>query len=55
MAIVIGAVQAIVSTVAALIRSKALVAPLAVFRGFAGWVVLALEFMLAADIFANRP
>ena len=25
------------------------VAPLAVFRGFAGWLVLALEFLLAAD------
>jgi len=42
--------QAIVSAVAALIRNKALVAPLAVFRGFAGWLVLALEFLLAADI-----
>ena len=24
--------------------------PLVVFRGFAGWLVLALEFLLAADI-----
>ncbi|HXY48299.1 MAG TPA: DUF1622 domain-containing protein [Terriglobales bacterium] len=48
--IVIGAVQAIASAVKALIRSKALVAPLVVFRGFAGWLVLALEFLLAADI-----
>jgi len=49
-AIVMGASQAIVSVVATLIRSKALLAPLAVFRGFAGWLVLALEFLLAADI-----
>ena len=32
------------------IRGKGLVAPLVVFRGFAGWLVLALEFLLAADI-----
>ena len=49
-AIVIGATQAIVSAFTTLIRSRALVAPLAVFRGFAGWLVLALEFLLAADI-----
>ena len=49
-AIVIGAIQAIASAVTTLIRSRALVAPLAVFRGFAGWLVLALEFLLAADI-----
>ena len=49
-AIVLGASQAIVSVAATLVRSKALVAPLAVSRGFAGWLVLALEFLLAADI-----
>ena len=49
-AIVIGAIQAIASAVTTLIRSKAPMAPLAVFRGFAGWLVLALEFLLAADI-----
>ena len=48
--IVIGAIQAVVSVVGTLIRSKALAAPLTVFRGFAGWLVLALEFLLAADI-----
>lgn len=48
--IVIGAVQAIGSAVGAFIRTKKLVAPLVVFRGFAGWLVLALEFLLAADI-----
>jgi uncharacterized membrane protein len=49
-AIVIGAIQATVSAIRTLIRSRALVPPLAVFRGFAGWLVLALEFLLAADI-----
>jgi len=49
-AIVIGAIQAIISAVATLIKSKELAAPLTVFRGFAGWLVLALEFLLAADI-----
>jgi len=48
--IVIGGVQAIASAIKALIRRKTLVAPLVVFRGFAGWLVLALEFLLAADI-----
>ena len=33
-----------------IIRGKGLVAPLLVFRGFAGWLVLAPEFLLAADI-----
>ena len=32
------------------LRAKTPIAPLAVFRGFAGWLVLALEFLLAADI-----
>ena len=48
--IVIGAVQATGSAVAALVRTKKTVPPLIVFRGFAGWLVLALEFLLAADI-----
>ena len=48
--IVIGAFQAIASAVTAFIRGKGLIAPLVVFRGFAGWLVLALEFRLAADI-----
>jgi len=48
--IVAGALQAIGSTAAALMRTKTLIDPLAVFRGFAGWLVLALEFLLAADI-----
>jgi len=48
--IVIGAVQAIAFAVATFIRGKTLVAPLVVFRGFAGWLVLALDFLLAADI-----
>jgi uncharacterized membrane protein len=48
--IVIGGVQAIASAVTTFIRGKRLVRPLVVFRGFAGWLVLALEFLLAADI-----
>ena len=48
--IVIGAVQAIGSAVTAFIRTKMLATPLVIFRGFAGWLVLALEFLLAADI-----
>jgi len=48
--IVIGGVQVIVSAVRTFIRGRGLVAPLVVFRGFAGWLVLALEFLLAADI-----
>jgi len=48
--IVIGALQALASMMTALLRSQALVAPLVVFRGFAAWLVLALEFLLAADI-----
>lgn len=49
-AIVIGGVQAIASAVTTSLRGKRLVAPLVVFRAFAGWLVLALEFLLAADI-----
>jgi uncharacterized membrane protein len=48
--IVVGGIQAIGSAVTAFIRSKTTVSPLLVFRGFAGWLVLALEFLLAADI-----
>ena len=48
--IVIGAVQAIASPVAGWLRTKTPATPLVVFRGFAGWLVLALEFLLAADI-----
>jgi uncharacterized membrane protein len=48
--IMTGAVQALASVVATFGRGKGLLAPLVVFRGFAGWLVLALEFLLAADI-----
>jgi uncharacterized membrane protein len=48
--IVTGALQALRSVAATLIRDKKPVEPLTVFRGFAGWLVLALEFLLAADI-----
>ena len=48
--IVMGAAQAIGAGVVLLVRTKKPIEPLAVFRGFAGWLVLALEFLLAADI-----
>ncbi len=48
--IVIGAAQAIGSPFQAFFRMKARIDPLIIFRGFAGWLVLALEFLLAADI-----
>jgi len=48
--IVIGAIQAMGSAVIGFRRANAPVVPLVVFRGFAGWLVLALEFLLAADI-----
>lgn len=48
--IVIGAVQTIGTAGGALIRRNLPVEPLVVFRGFAGWLVLSLEFLLAADI-----
>ena len=48
--IVVGDIQAIGSAVTAFIRSSTTVPPLVVFRGFAGRLVLALEFLLAADI-----
>jgi uncharacterized membrane protein len=48
--ILIGTIQAIGSPLMALVRRKIAVDPLLVFRKFAGWLVLALEFLLAADI-----
>ena len=48
--IVLGGVQAIGSAFVALVRAKTPIAPLVVFRGFAAWLVLALEFLLAADV-----
>ena len=48
--IVIGTVQAIATPLRAFVRTRTNVDPLLVFRRFAGWLVLALEFMLAADI-----
>ena len=48
--IVVGAARAIGSAVKTLARTKTRIDPLVVFRGFAGWLVLALEFLLAADI-----
>jgi uncharacterized membrane protein len=48
--VVIGATQAIGSPLSAFVRTKTKVEPLVVFRRFAGWLVLALEFLLAADI-----
>ena len=48
--IAVGALQALSSMVKTLIKWKIAVSPLLVFRGFAGWLVLALEFLLAADI-----
>ena len=47
--IVIGAIQAITAAIREFLRQKMPIAPLAVFRGFAGWLALALEFLLAAD------
>ena len=48
--IVIGGVQAAGAAVLGLVRGATPVTPLIVFRAFAGWLVLALEFLLAADI-----
>lgn len=48
--ILVGTIQAIGSPLMAFVHSKIAVAPLVVFRRFAGWLVLALEFLLAADI-----
>ncbi len=47
--IVIGAVYAIIAGTREFSRTRR-IDPLFVFRGFAGWLVLALEFLLAADI-----
>src|SRR3974390_1352719 len=46
--IVIGALQALGSMTLTLIQRHLPIAPLVVFRGFAGWLVLALEFLPAA-------
>ena len=48
--IVIGTVQAIAAPLREFVRTRTNLDPLLVFRRFAGWLVLALEFMLAADI-----
>ena len=48
--ILIGAIQAISSPMMAFVRTNIAVEPLVVFRRFAGWLVLSLEFLLAADI-----
>jgi len=48
--IVVGAGQAIGSPLMELVKTKTTIEPLVVFRRFAGWLVLALEFLLAADI-----
>jgi len=49
MVIVAGAVYAVVSAIREFSRTRK-IDPLFAFRGFAGWLVLALEFLLAADI-----
>lgn len=49
-AIVVGAFQAIGAGIMRYVRQKTPVEPLLVFRGFAGWLVLSLEFLVAADI-----
>ena len=49
-AIVVGAAQAVGAGVMSFVRTKTPIDPLVVFRGFAGWLVLALEFLVAADI-----
>jgi uncharacterized membrane protein len=48
--IVVGAFRALGSMVKTLIERKTAVSLLVVFGGFAGWLVLALEFLLAADM-----
>ena len=48
--IVVGALQAITSALRSFVKARTLVAPLIIFKGLAGWLVLALEFLLAADI-----
>jgi uncharacterized membrane protein len=48
--IVVGALQALGSMLKTLVEWKTQIFPHMIFRGFAGWLVLALEFLLAADI-----
>ena len=48
--IVVGAVQAIWPAFRVVVHTGLHVEPLKVFRSFAGWLVLSLEFLLAADI-----
>ena len=48
--IVMGTAQAVWSGVLPFFQNKTRVNPNAIFRSFAGWLVLALEFLLAADI-----
>ena len=48
--IVLGAIHAIWPAFRVVVQSGMRVEPLTVFRSFAGWLVLALEFLLAADI-----
>ena len=49
-AIMAGAFHAIGTGVMRYLRTKTPIEPLLVFRGFAGWLVLSLEFLVAADI-----
>src|SRR6516165_1587767 len=53
--IVVGALQAFGSVVKTLIEWKTAVSPLLVFRGFAGWLVLALEFLLELHLKSRLP
>ena len=48
--IVVGAAQAIWAGLRPFFQNHTPIQPNLVFRGFAAWLVLALEFMLAADI-----
>ena len=48
--IIIGAIQAMGPPLKGLFKTTRPIEPLVVFRRFAGWLVLALEFLLAADI-----
>ena len=48
--IVVGRVQAIWPAFRVVVHTRLHVEPLKVFRSFAGWLVLSLEFLLAADI-----
>jgi uncharacterized membrane protein len=49
-AVAAGAFQAIAAGVMRYVRTKTRIEPLIIFRGFAGWLVLSLEFLVAADI-----